>query len=146
MRVYLCRLIFNYINGILFSAEPRVLAGSNQAPKERPLLLDLSCSMPGHLVPDTTSLCGGKYKWEQLLPSYVLVNSNWLHLPPPLVYPRVNFLSERMPTNQSILLSNYPAPGPKMIVDFSGVGQNFSQSRRNCSLSLQEILKKLRKL
>ena len=32
------------------------------------------------------------------------------------------------------------------MVEFLGVGQTFSQNHRNCSLSLQNILKKLRKL
>ena len=27
---------------------------------EAPLVFDLPCSMPGHLVPDTASLCGGE--------------------------------------------------------------------------------------
>ena len=75
---------------------------------------------------------------------YVSVNSNWVH--PPRATPEKIFLSERIPATRAIILSNSLRPGQKMMVEFPGVGQNISQTRGNCSLSLQEILKKLRKL
>ena len=70
----------------------------------------------------------------------VSVNSNWV-LPP-----RRMFFEQANPNHPgSFCLIPLPQ-GQKWWSDSPEVGQNFSQDRRNCSLSLQKILKKLRKL
>ena len=57
----------------------------------------------------------------------------------PRATPRKIFLGERILATWAFSLSNSPAPGQKMMVEFSGVGQNFPKL-------LAKILKKLRKL
>ena len=79
-------------------------------------------------------------------PTFMSQSTPTGYIPPPRATPEKNFLSERIPATRAIILSNSLRPGQKMMVEFPGVGQNISQTRRNCSLSLQEILKKLRKL
>ena len=66
---------------------------------------------------------------------------------PPRATPGKIFLSERrIPATRAIFFVQFPAPGAKNDGRIPGGGAKFSQTRRNCSLSLQEILKKLRKL
>ena len=60
--------------------------------------------------------------------------------------PREIFLSERIPATRAIFFSNSLPPGQKNDSLIPGAGAKVSQTRRNCSLSLKEILKKLRKL
>ena len=74
---------------------------------------------------------------------YVSVNSNWVHLPGQP--PGKIFLSERIKATTAIFCLIHCA-GAKNDTRISGGGAKFSQTRRNCSLSLQKILKTLRKL
>ena len=55
--------------------------------------------------------------------------------------PRENLFERANPGYPDIFLSNSPAPGQKWWSN-SGGRAKFSQTRRNCSLSLQKILKK----
>ena len=64
------------------------------------------------------------------------------YIPPTRATPGQIFLSERIPATRA----NFPAPGAKNDGRIPQGGAKFSQTRRNCSLSLQKILKKLRKL
>ena len=63
----------------------------------------------------------------------VSVNSNWVH--PPRATPWKIFLSERIPGTIFCLI---PCPGAKIDGRIPGGGAKFSQTRRNCSLSLQK--------
>ena len=56
------------------------------------------------------------------------------------------FFEERCPATREIFLSNSLPPGQKKYGRIPGGRAKFSQSRRSCSLSLQEIFKKLRTL
>ena len=64
----------------------------------------------------------------------------------PLGNPREIFLSERIPATRAKYFFLIPCPGAKNDGRILGGGAKFSQTRRNYSLSLQKILKKLRKL
>ena len=64
---------------------------------------------------------------------------------PPRATPGKMFLSERIPATRAIFLSN-SLPGAKNDGRIPGAGAKFSQTRRDCYLSLEKILKKLRKL
>ena len=63
----------------------------------------------------------------------------------PRATPRKIVLSERMPTTWAIFCL-IPFPGGKNDGPIPSGGAKFSQIRRNCSLSLQKILKNARKL
>ena len=107
--------------------------GSNQAPEEQPLLLNLSCSMPGHLVPDTACLCGGEDKLE-LLPygaiTIFLCFSQFQLDTSPLRSTSGKIFERANPGQPVNLLSNYPSAGPKMIVEFPGWGKIFPKSKK----------------
>ena len=76
--------------------------------------------------------------------SYVSVNSNWVHPPPG--NPRENCFERANPGHPGNFFCLIPCPGAKNDGRIPGGGAKFFQTRRNCSLSLQKILKKLRKL
>ena len=76
-------------------------------------------------------------------PCNVSVISNWIH---PSGNPRGNFFERANPGHSgNFFLSNSLSRG-KNDGRIPGSGAKFSQTRRNCSLSLQKILRKLRKL
>ena len=64
----------------------------------------------------------------------------------PRATPGKSALSERIPATRAIFFCLIPRPGARNVDRISGDVAKFSQTRRNCSLSLQKILKKLRKL
>ena len=56
--------------------------------------------------------------------------------------PREMFLERGNPDHPSKFFVLFPALGQKMMVEFSGGGAKFSQTRKNCSvLSLQKSFK-----
>ena len=57
--------------------------------------------------------------------SDVSVSSNWVHPPG---NPRENFFERANPGHTGKFFCLIPSPGAKMMVEFPGVGQNFSQS------------------
>ena len=63
----------------------------------------------------------------------------------PRAIPGKIFLSERIPVTRAIFCL-IPCPGAINDGRISEGGAKFSQTRRNCSLSLEKILKTLRKL
>ena len=77
---------------------------------------------------------------------YVSVNSNWVHPPPPGATSGKIFLSEQIPATRGKSFCLIPCPLAKNDSRIPGGGAKFSQTRRNCSVSLQKIHKKLRKL
>ena len=60
--------------------------------------------------------------------------------------PRENFFERANPGHPSKIFCLIPCPGAKNDGRIPGGGAKFSQTRRNCSLNLPKILKKLRKL
>ena len=76
------------------------------------------------------------------LRSYVSANSNWVQPPR---QPWENFFERANPGHPAIFLSN-SLPWGENDGRIPGGAAKFSQTRRNCSLSLQKILKKLQKL
>ena len=84
--------------------------------------------------------------WPYFSPTkyYVSVNSNWVHPPPG--NPGEDFFERANPGHPGKIFCLIPCPGAKNAGRIPGDGAKFSQTRRNCSLSLQKILKKLRKL
>ena len=60
--------------------------------------------------------------------------------------PRENFFERANPGHPGSFFCPIPCPGAKNDGRIPGGGAKFSQTRRNCTLTLQKILKKLRKL
>ena len=60
--------------------------------------------------------------------------------------PLENFFERANPGHPGKIFCLIPCPGAKNDGRILGGGAKFSQTRRNCSFSLQKILKKLRKL
>ena len=69
--------------------------------------------------------------------SNVSVNSNWV-LPPLPGNPRENFFERANPGHPGNFFCLIPCPGAKNDGRIPGGGAKFSQTRRNCSLSLQK--------
>ena len=70
----------------------------------------------------------------------VSVNSTWIHLLPG--NPRETFFDQANPDRLGNFFHLIPLPRGKNDGRIPGVRAEFSQTRRNCSLSLQNILKK----
>ena len=68
---------------------------------------------------------------------YVSVNSNWVHTPG---NPRENVFERANPGHPGNFFCLIPCTWAKNDGRIAGGGAKFSQTRRNCSLSLQEIL------
>ena len=73
-------------------------------------------------------------------PANVSVNSNWVHLPPGK--PREIFFERANPGYQGNFFCLNPLPRGKNDGRIPRGGAKFFRTRRNCSLSLQKILKK----
>ena len=67
---------------------------------------------------------------------YVSVDSNWVHPLPG--NPRENFFERANPGHPGKIFCLIPCPGAKNDGRIPGGGATFSQTRRNCSLSLQK--------
>ena len=73
---------------------------------------------------------------RKLESSYVSVNSNWIH--PPRATPGKIFFQRANPGHPGKIFCLIPCPSAKNDGRIPGGGAKFSQTRRNCSLSLQK--------